>query len=132
MDGRLHSKDNNDFELGNKVNLHKRPPHAGVGAYIAQELVDEFDNEYLKSAITMAIARHHSPLADSYPDFEISNTNYCEMQKLLDELRFDLNLERKDFQGYLEGFETDWHGEYIVYLSLFGYSEFATRKQLKI
>ncbi len=111
------SNDATDIELAKKANLLKRPAHAGVGAYVAQELEsDLFISEYLKSAISMAIARHHSPLSDTYPDFDVNDTNYCGIRKLFKEFEFDIELERKDLKGNLSGFETDWHGEYIVYL----------------
>lgn len=109
------SKDDADIELGKKVNLNKRPAHAGVGAYVAQELLTDY-NGYLKSAVSLSIARHHSPLSNSYPDFKVNDRNYGAIQMLLNEFQLDLELERKDIQGKLESFETDWHGEYIAYL----------------
>jgi CRISPR-associated endonuclease/helicase Cas3 len=112
------SNDENDKKLGQKAKLHTRPPHAGVGAYIAQEILeDEYDNEYITSGISMAIARHHSPLSSSSPDFKISDSNYQAMQKILDEFDLDFDLEQEEDEGVLEGFEyDDWEKEQIVYL----------------
>lgn len=64
----------------------------------------------------MAIARHHSSLSSSYPDFRISNRNYAEMEKLLREINIDVDLQKEEIQGYLDGFETEWHGERVLYL----------------
>ncbi len=109
--------DDNDVTIGISVGLNNRPSHAGVGALVAQEVIDDlYDNEILKSSVSLAIARHHSSLSQSYPDFKISDSNYSEIKKLLKELNFDIELEKSDYQGHLDGFETDWHGERILYL----------------
>jgi CRISPR-associated endonuclease/helicase Cas3 len=111
------SNDTGDIELGRKANLIKRPAHAGVGAYIVEGIEnDMFFCEYFKSAISMAIARHHSPLSNSYPDFNISEENHNAIKELFTYLNIEIGLERKDFKGKLSGFESDWHGEYIAYL----------------
>ena len=115
----FNSKDENDFELSQKSGLSKRPPHAGVGAYIFQEIIEEFyENEYLKSSISMAIAKHHSPelLRNEYPTFTISETNYLTMQKLLDKFGLDTTLEKSDSQGRLEGFQFEGYKENVLYL----------------
>ncbi len=117
----FNSKDDNDIELSQKSGLNKRPPHAGVGAYIFQEIIEEFyENEYLKSSISMAIAKHHSPelLRNVYPTFKISETNYLTMQKLLDKFGLDVTLEKNDLQGRLDGFQGDKGGykENVLYL----------------
>ncbi len=113
------SKDEGDIELGKKAKLNTRPGHAGVGAYMVQEILpDLYDNDYLKSGISMAIARHHNSdlLGKTYPDFDISAENYNAMQRLLNEFDFDFELEKKDYQGILDGFAFEGHEEYLVYL----------------
>ncbi|TAN16645.1 MAG: CRISPR-associated helicase Cas3' [Chitinophagaceae bacterium] len=106
-----------DVELGKEAGLTKRPSHAGVGAYVSQEIIEDiYDNDFLKSSISMAIARHHSALSVSYPDFKINPDNYTEMQRLLTEFNCEIELEKENFRGNLEGFETDWYGERIAYL----------------
>ncbi len=113
------SRDEADVRLGKEVNLNKRPAHAGVGAYVAHEILIDLDIcEYLKSAVSVAIARHHSPVADSYPDFDINERNYSAIQVLLDEFQIDIELKRNGIQGRIDAFETDWHGEYLAYLFL--------------
>ncbi len=106
-----------DEELGRQAVLNKRPAHAGVGAFVAENVIDElFDSELLRSSVPMAIARHHSSFVDSFPDFKIPRENYFEVQKLLNELSIDIELETEEFQGILDGFETEWYGERIAYL----------------
>lgn len=111
-------KDEHDKELAKQSLLYKRPAHAGVGAFVAQEILPElYESDYLKSSISLAIARHHSPLSTSYPDFKISDANYKAIEKLLQKFNFDIELDKQDYQGQLEGFEFDsWEREQIVYL----------------
>jgi len=111
-------KDENDKKLGQKAKLHTRPAHAGIGAYVAQEILeDEYDCDYVTSSISMAIARHHSPLSSSFPDFDISDENYKAIERLLDEFDLDFDLEQEEDEGSLDGFEyDDWEKEQVVYL----------------
>lgn len=110
-------KDEKDKGLAKKALLFKRPAHAGIGAYAVQEIFSElYDNDYLKSGISMAIARHHSPLSISYPGFKISDTNYEAMQVLLKKFGFDVTLKKKYEDGEIEGFVFEGNEEYLVYL----------------
>lgn len=113
------NKDENDKAIANKVLLHKRPAHAGIGAFIAQEVIPDLlkNSDYFKSSISRAIARHHSPLSMSYPEFKISNINYQVMQVLLDKFGFNLNLNKQqNYSGEIDGFVYDGYDEYLVYL----------------
>nr|WKN34411.1 CRISPR-associated helicase Cas3' [Tunicatimonas sp. TK19036] len=111
-------KDEYDIQLSKKANLNSRPAHAGVGAYVAQEVLsDMYEDDYITSSISMAIARHHSPKTSDYPSFDITDQNYSAMQKLLDEIALNVELEKKETQGNLEGFVfDDWEREQLVYL----------------
>lgn len=108
----------NDKELGQKAGLNKRGAHAGIGAYVAQKIIeDEFDNDFIKSGISLAIARHHSPLTSTFGEFEISDSNYKAIKELLDKFNFDFELEQKESEGYLDEFQfDDWEKEQIAYL----------------
>lgn len=106
-----------DKELEKQAGLNKRPVHAGVGAYVAQNVIDALlGNEMLRGSVSVAIARHHNPFVNSFPDFKIPRENYFEAKKLLEELSINIGLETEKFQGRLDGFETEWHGERIAYL----------------
>ncbi len=108
--------DEKDIELGNRCGLNKRPPHAGVGAFVVEEVIEKIiDNDLIKGAISMAIARHHSPLSNSFPDFNIPDEYLKEIRKLLDELEMDFGLEQSEYGGSLDGFETDSYHERILY-----------------
>jgi CRISPR-associated endonuclease/helicase Cas3 len=107
-----------DNELAQKAKLNSRPSHAGVGAFVAQEILPEFyHNNYITSSVSLAIARHHSPLNLKYPDFKISDKYYEAMNQLLEEYNLKTGLEQEEDEGILEGFEyDDWEKEQIIYL----------------
>jgi CRISPR-associated endonuclease/helicase Cas3 len=110
-------KDEKDKDLAKKALLSTRPAHAGIGAYALQEIISElYDNDYLKNSISVAIARHHSPLSISYPGFTVSDTNYIAMQVLLKKFGFDVTLIKKDEDGEIDGFVFEGNEEYLVYL----------------
>lgn len=108
-----------DKEIAKRVLLHKRPAHAGVGAFIAQEVIAElFDyNDYLKSSIPLAIARHHTPLTKSYPEFTISEINYSAVQSLLTKYEIEAEFSRTEkYSGEIDGFKFQGNEEQILYL----------------
>lgn len=108
-----------DREIAKSTLLHKRPAHAGVGALIAQEIMgDLFDgNDFLRSSISMAIARHHTPLTKKYPTFTISEMNYSAAQSLLKKYGFETELRRTEkYGGEVEGFQFQGSEEQILYL----------------
>jgi CRISPR-associated endonuclease/helicase Cas3 len=109
-----------DLALEQECKLYERGGHAGTGAFVAETLIaDYFDSEDLAYAVSMAIARHHSPLADSYSKFSISDRSYQAMQRLLDEFGYCVELsKREEFEGKmnLNGLETD--EQTIMYLFL--------------
>lgn len=108
-----------DKQIAKDVLLNKRPPHAGVGAFIAQEIVPMLfeENDYLKSSISMAISRHHSPLSKSYPKFNISTQNYLAVQELIDKFELEIELNRAEtYAGEIDGFQFQGFEEQVLYL----------------
>jgi CRISPR-associated endonuclease/helicase Cas3 len=107
-----------DIALEKECELRKRGSHAGVGAFVAESLIEDvFDSEDIAYSVSMAIARHHSSLADSYEKFNISEQNYRAMQELLNKFNFDYELPKKrEFGRKLNGLETD--EQYLLYLFL--------------
>lgn len=115
----FNSKDEKDIELGKKAELHNRGVHAGVGAYIFQENIEQYyGSVYLKSGISMAIAKHHSPKIahNERVTFEISDSNYKVMEKLLNEFELGSTLQKNEEQVKLDGFQFHGCKEYIIYL----------------
>lgn len=113
-------KDENDKKLAQQSFLFTRPAHAGVGAFVMQEIINNFyDNDYLKSGISLAISRHHSPLSLSYPKFNISDKNYSEMKALLEKFEIDGIVLPKlnKYENTIDGYQfDDWEKEHLVYL----------------
>lgn len=108
-----------DKGIAKAVLLHDRPAHAGVGAFIAQEIIADLfnDNIFLISSISMAIARHHAPLTKSYPEFTISEMNYSAAQSLLKKYGFEMELNRSErHKGDIDGFQFQGNEEQILYL----------------
>jgi CRISPR-associated endonuclease/helicase Cas3 len=114
------SKGETDNQLARQAQLFSRPAHAGVGAYAVQEIMpDIYNNDYLKSSISLAISRHHSPLSVSYPQYQISDKNYKAIQVLLDKFGFNgLNLPKANrYESNIDGYAfDDWQREHLVYL----------------
>lgn len=114
-----YDKNNKDDEvIAKQVALHSRPAHAGVGALVAEIIIPELfdDNDYLKSSISLAIARHHSPLSISYPEFSINDKNYLAIQTLLNKFEFNIFLQQQSrIRGDIDGFTFEGYHEYLVY-----------------
>ncbi|MBD0402742.1 CRISPR-associated helicase Cas3' [Flammeovirga sp. EKP202] len=98
-----------DWQLSKVERLNSRPPHAGIGALVAEELIGEqTSNPYLENMLPLAIARHHHPLSSSNTTFKISDSNYKAFQNLLDEFGFNLSPDRSgerdefDFEDFEE------------------------------
>lgn len=102
-----------DIELTKQAKLGTRPPHAGVGAYVIQNILDD---DFFVNPISIAIARHHKSVGASCPAFKISDKNYAAMTELLNDLGFDYDLETEGFEETLTGLETI--NEEILYLFL--------------
>lgn len=108
-----------DKKIAQCALLHNRPAHAGIGAFVAQEIIADLcnGNDYLKSSISMAIARHHSPLTKSYPDFTISEMNYSIIKSLLEKYHIEVELTRcEKYNGEIDGFLFQGNEEQILYL----------------
>lgn len=96
-----------DADIQLKSNVKKKPPHAGIGACVLVDMIDKYsdkifgklnddENSYsIGNCMASAILKHHGVETESYPNFEISDHNYKEMQKLLDELSLNVELIQK-------------------------------------
>jgi CRISPR-associated endonuclease/helicase Cas3 len=80
-----------DVVLGQKCNINKKPPHAGIGAmHIYDIIFDNYhENEGLARAMSSAILKHHSTDSSSFCSFEIRKTVIKDLNKLLHELGFE-------------------------------------------
>jgi CRISPR-associated endonuclease/helicase Cas3 len=83
-----------DIELTKQAKLSTRPPHAGVGAYVGEFIIED---NFFMNPICAAIAKHHKAVLNENkcPKFEISDSNSSAMSKLLNDLGLDITLENE-------------------------------------
>lgn len=111
--------DEGDLQLAKEAKLHQRGNHACVGAFAARKVVEQLSCEMLSSAISLAIARHHSSrLSRGICEFEVSDKNYEAIQSLLGEYGFsDIVLPKVEYGSELRGYcYDDYEDEHILYL----------------
>lgn len=112
------SNNPNDIALEKECNLKSRGGHAGVGAFIAETVIQElFESADITYATSMAIARHHGPLLGNYLKFKIPDKYYLSMQELINKFEFQISISKSEkFEGNLNGLETD--EQRVLYLFL--------------
>jgi CRISPR-associated endonuclease/helicase Cas3 len=64
-----------DKELAKECHIKNKPPHAGIGAMQAYEILYEDCSEEVAKVVCNAILKHHSPETKSFVDFSI--LDYC-------------------------------------------------------
>lgn len=64
-----------DRELAKEYRIKNKPPHAGIGAMQAYEILYEDYSEEVAKVVSNAILKHHSPETKSFVDFSIPD--YC-------------------------------------------------------
>lgn len=89
-----------DRELAKECRIKNKPPHAGIGAFVAKNiLITEFGND-IANIIAMAILKHHSVDTMTMSGFSISNENIAPILELFKEVNFSatpiiLDVEKK-------------------------------------
>lgn len=111
-----------DHELEKISGAKNKPPHAGVGALAlienAEEIIDSDSFEELANSIATAILKHHGINTETYPDFEIANKDYAQIERLLNEFDLTGTLKRKGRGGKLTDFLPSNKEEWVSYLFL--------------
>ncbi len=109
-------------KLRNKVEQKKRPPHSGAGALAliegAEEIIGAIDFEELANPVATAILKHHGVETETYPDFEITDKAYIQIEILLQEIGLDVNLQREARGGNMIDYLPDNKKEWVIYLFL--------------
>jgi CRISPR-associated endonuclease/helicase Cas3 len=82
--------DSTDKKLTKECKIKNKPPHAGIGAMQAYEILydsySEYNTkEYLAKVISNAILKHHSPDSKSFVDFAILDNGINEVKLLFKE-----------------------------------------------
>jgi CRISPR-associated endonuclease/helicase Cas3 len=99
-----------------------KPPHAGAGAIAliegAKEIIGSGFFEELTNSMATAILKHHGVETETYPDFDIHDKDYSQIERLLHEIGITINLKRKARGGKLTDYLPNNKEEWITYLFL--------------
>jgi len=80
--------DNTDRELAKECKIKSKPPHAGIGAFVAKTLISK---EYgdIANIVAMAIIKHHNIGTMTMSNFSIYKDGLDSISDLLNELKFN-------------------------------------------
>ncbi|MFT4756704.1 MAG: CRISPR-associated endonuclease/helicase Cas3 [Vicingaceae bacterium] len=111
------------IEKAIKKKLGTRPPHAGVGAKVIEDLLYEYFENNKESfdvviPASMAIARHHGVTNSNFPTFDISDYHYDYINELLKEFKMpNIKLQQREKnEGGLEVLELGQQEHFLLYL----------------
>jgi CRISPR-associated endonuclease/helicase Cas3 len=111
-----------DKEIEKQSGAKNKPPHAGAGALAliqsAEEIIEAANFEELANSVSTAILKHHGVETATYPDFEIGEKDYAQIDRLLQEIGVNVNLKRKARGGKLTDFLPTNKEEWVTYLFL--------------
>ena len=111
-----------DKELELQSGAKNKPPHAGAGAFAfvasAEDIADSMNFEGLTNSVSTAILKHHGVETETYPGFNISDENYKEVDKLLENFGIKTKLNRNAREGRLTDFLPDNKEEWVTYFFL--------------
>lgn len=85
-----------DRELGTLCGINKKPPHAGIGAMQAYELLYDNNDENIARACACAIMKHHNVNTDSFVSYSISDKNIMALTVLFKEIQINGNFIRQE------------------------------------
>jgi len=80
--------DNTDRELAKECRIKSKPPHAGIGAFVAKNLLSNDYGRDVANIVAMAIIKHHSVDTITMSDFLISKEELNSILDLLKEINF--------------------------------------------
>lgn len=111
-----------DKEIEKQSGAKNKPPHAGAGALAliegAEEIIEAIDFEELANPVATAILKHHGVETETYPDFEITDKDYSQIERLLQEVGVQVNLKRKARGGNMIDYLPDNRKEWVIYFLL--------------
>lgn len=80
--------DNVDRELAKECHIKNKPPHAGIGAFVAKSLLlNEFGSD-IANIVAMVIIKHHSIETMTMSGFSIAKEDVASILNLLEEINF--------------------------------------------
>jgi CRISPR-associated endonuclease/helicase Cas3 len=77
--------DSTDRELAQRCKIKSKPPHAGIGAFIAKTLFSKVYGRDIANIVAMAIIKHHSIGTMTMSNFSISKDGMSSISDLLNE-----------------------------------------------
>jgi CRISPR-associated endonuclease/helicase Cas3 len=111
-----------DKEIEKQSGANNKPPHAGAGAFSltehAEEIIGTDIFEELANSISTAILKHHGVETETYSDFEITDRDYIQIDRLLRDIGVNVNLKRKARGGKMTDFLPTNKDEWITYFFL--------------
>ena len=110
-----------DQDMGKRYNLSQKPPHAGIGAKVAYDVVyNVTEDEIIASCVSSAILRHHSPDTDKSVAFRINKEAKTLQKKILKELDLECNFPSSGARDNLDEIipRRNKNREWILYLVL--------------
>jgi CRISPR-associated endonuclease/helicase Cas3 len=109
-----------DKEIEKQSGAKNKPPHAGIGAFAlverAEKIIAVDRYEYLSNCISTAILKHHGVDTTTYPDFEISDQDYVQIDSLLKSIGINAILKQKARAGHLVDSLPEIINEWVIYL----------------
>jgi CRISPR-associated endonuclease/helicase Cas3 len=109
-----------DKEIERQSGAKQKPPHAGAGAYVfvesAVDLINSATYEDLANSVSTAILKHHGVETETYSNFDITEKNYNEIERLLGDIGIKIKLTQKARGGKLTDYLPDNKEEWIMYL----------------
>ncbi len=108
--------DSTDRDLAKECKIKSKPPHAGIGAMQAYEILyDEYSEEVAK-VVCNAILKHHSHETQSFVDFNIPDYCINELKSLFEEYSLKGDFIKKDKGESLQDVVPTKDKEWIIYL----------------
>jgi CRISPR-associated endonuclease/helicase Cas3 len=108
--------DSTDRELAKECKIKSKPPHAGIGAMQAYEILyDEYSEEVAK-VVCNAILKHHSPETQSFVDFNISDYSIKVIKQLFEEYSLKENFIKMEKGESLQDILPTKDKEWLIYL----------------
>lgn len=110
-----------DQDMAKRYNLSQKPPHAGIGAKVAYDVVyDLTKDEIIALCVSSAILRHHSPDTDTSVAFSINEEAMTLQKEILKELDLECNFPSSGARDNLDEIipRGNKNKEWILYLVL--------------
>lgn len=109
-----------DKEIERQSGVKRKPPHAGIGGFVLAENAEKFievtDFDCLANSIATAILKHHGVETETYPDFDVTDEDYAQIERLLNGV--NISIKRKARGGNLVDYLPTNMEEWVIYLFL--------------